>query len=251
MGASEGEGTGEGQGVDGGSAGFFEAAGAGIEGGAGGHDVVDEEEGVALYGAVGAAEAIGGFGVKEARFPVEAGLGADVGFNALKEVFAAGEREGAGKVFGEDLGLVVAAGEALPRGLGHGDNGVEGEAEGENLGLPGGEEKADEVVGEPEAAAILEGLDEGAEGVFIAGGYEGAGVGGAEGGAAEADEVFSGVGFGGFEAADFAVGVAVEGKGAEAVGAEVTNMAGALGGEADRAAAENTVGGIGQVYRPA
>lgn len=64
-----------------------------------------------------------------------------------------------------------------------------------------GDEDADEVVGQPEAAVVLEGVDEGADVAVVAGGDEGAGEGGAPAEAVGADEVGA-FGEGGFRAAD-------------------------------------------------
>ena len=211
--------AGEDKAGDGGSAGFEERAGADVEGGAGGHDVVNEEDAFALDGG-GFGEAVGVGGIGETLFAVELGLRGDAGGDAAKDVGATGDFKRFGEGAGEDLGLVVTAAAALFGEHGDGDEEVEGPAEVLIMDDVGCLHQQDEVVGEPEAAAVFEGMDEVFDGTAVAGGDDCPVIGGGMAHAFGADEVGPArqVGFG---AADRAAGIAPKGDFGEAVEADV------------------------------
>lgn len=101
--------------------------GAGVEGGAGGHHVVDEEEGFA-FEIEGTAEGVGAFRIGEALVALEANLCFEGGGIALEEIFVAGELEAFGEEVREAFGLIVAALAEFCACGGDGDEGVDVDA---------------------------------------------------------------------------------------------------------------------------
>ena len=191
----------------------------------------------------GVGGAVGRGRVAEAFLAAEAGLGDDARADAAEQALPEGDAEVAGECLGEKGRLVVTAGAELGGLHGDGDDGVEAQAKGGDAGDVGGGKEADEVFLQPDAAVILEGVDEMPEGAVVAGHDEGAGEGGAAAEAVRADEVGP-AGHGRLRAADKARGVTGEGEAPQTVGADVAALAGG-------AFAEDAVARVDEVERPA
>ena len=171
------EGAGKSEHVDGFCTGLTQKCGAGIAGCTSGDDVVDKEDGFACK-VFGARCAIGGFGVGKAFGTVQARLGNLAGANAFEGACGARQVEFAGKGFGKEFGLVVTARTQFGRLHGHGNKKVDRNARICNAELVGGDEVANQIVGEPDAFSIFKGLDEVAKGVVVTCHNEGAFKGG-------------------------------------------------------------------------
>ena len=122
--------------------------------------------------------AVGGFGVGKAFGTVQARLGNLACANAFEGACGARQVEFAGKGFGKEFGLVVTACTQFGRLHGHGNEKVDRNARICNAEFVGGDEVANQIVGEPDAFAIFKGLDEVAKGVVVPCHNEGAFKGG-------------------------------------------------------------------------
>lgn len=110
--------------------------GAGVEGGTGGHHIVNEEEGFAIE-VEGMARGIGLFRIDKALVALEADLCFEVGGGSLEEFFITGELKASRKEVCKAFGLIVAALAEFCTRAGDGDEGVNVDALTQNFVVVG------------------------------------------------------------------------------------------------------------------